>query len=75
VVNGIPTFTRRLARVTGWFDNQLVDGAVLGVAIVAGRAGEAARAPQTGRIRGYVTLLIGAFALAIMAAVIVALAR
>jgi proton-translocating NADH-quinone oxidoreductase chain L len=75
IVNTMPRWTRQTARWARRFDDQLVDGAVLGVAALAGQMGDGARAPQTGRIRGYVTVLIGAASLAIAAAVIVALSR
>ena len=68
LVNGLPMLARRIARGIGWIDDQWVDGAVIGVAGLAGQMGDAARAPQTGRIRGYVTVLVGAAALAIVAA-------
>jgi hypothetical protein len=56
-------------------DDRLIDGAVTGAANFAGQMGDVARAPQTGRIRGYVTLMLGALVLAVVVAVIVALSK
>jgi proton-translocating NADH-quinone oxidoreductase chain L len=74
-VNGAANLTRRLARGIAWADDQWVDGAVMGTAALAGQLGNATRAPQTGRIRGYAMVMIGTTALAIAAAVVVALSR
>ena len=74
-VDGVATCARRAAAAAGWVDQRLVDNAVVGVGSLANELGDAVRAPQTGRIRGYVTLLLGAMAIAIAAAVIVALSK
>jgi NADH-quinone oxidoreductase subunit L len=73
VVNSTSALMRQTARLLRRIDDQWVDGTVVGVAALTGQFGDAVRAPQTGRIRGYVTVLIGAAALAIVAAVVVAL--
>jgi NADH-quinone oxidoreductase subunit L len=75
VVNAAGATTRDFARLARVVDENLIDGAVTGTAALAGRVGDAARAPQTGRIRGYVTVMLGAMALAVAIAVIAALSR
>ena len=75
IVNAAPTTARKLAKTLGRFDDRFVDGTALGIAGLAGRFGGAVRATQTGRIRGYVTLAIGAAAVVMAVAVIVALSK
>jgi NADH-quinone oxidoreductase subunit L len=75
VVNGCGAVVRKSAVFAASFDQRFVDGAVTGTATLAGQLGEVARAPQTGRIRGYVTVMIGAAAVAIAIVVIVALSK
>jgi NADH-quinone oxidoreductase subunit L len=58
VVNLAATSTERLSRMVGWHDRRVVDGAVTGVGHLAWELGAAARAPQTGRVRLYVTALM-----------------
>jgi hypothetical protein len=53
----------------------VVDGAVNGIAAIAQDAGAAVRAPQTGRIRMYVTILMIAVTLGLAGAIIVVLSR
>ena len=54
-------------------DKYVVDGAVNGVATLTQDLGAAVRAPQTGRIRMYVTVLMVAVALGLAGAIIVVL--
>jgi len=75
MVNGAAGTVRKLAVLAGAVDDRWVDGAVTGAASLAGQVGEVARAPQTGRIRGYVTVMVAAAALVVAVAVIVALSR
>jgi proton-translocating NADH-quinone oxidoreductase chain L len=63
----------RLARFTAWMDDTLVEGAVSGTVMVAQDMGAAARSPQTGRIRVYVTALLLMLACGLAAATIVML--
>jgi NADH-quinone oxidoreductase subunit L len=72
-VNASAQLMRRSALLASAIDHHLVDGAVDGVATFTQHMGVAARAPQTGRIRGYVTILLAAMAVAVAVAVIVAL--
>jgi NADH-quinone oxidoreductase subunit L len=65
--------TRRLAALAGRHDEVVVDGVVSGVAELAQGLGAAARMPQTGRIRLYVTVLLGFVALGVTAAIVIAL--
>ena len=51
----------------------VIDGSVNGLGVLAQEVGVAVRAPQTGRIRGYVTLLLASVAIATAAAVLAVL--
>jgi NADH:ubiquinone oxidoreductase subunit 5 (subunit L)/multisubunit Na+/H+ antiporter MnhA subunit len=73
IVNNTAVAVRRLAKLAGSVDEHLIDGAVTGAASFAGQIGDVARAPQTGRIRGYVTVMLATAVLAVAIAVIVAL--
>jgi hypothetical protein len=64
---------RQLSVIAGLNDKYVVDGAVNGVASFTQEMGVAVRAPQTGRIRMYVTVLMAAIALGLAVAIIVAL--
>jgi len=66
---------RLLARVVGSYDRIVFDGAVNGIGSLAHDLGAAARIPQTGRVRLYVTILMFAVMLALAGSVIVALSR
>jgi NADH:ubiquinone oxidoreductase subunit 5 (subunit L)/multisubunit Na+/H+ antiporter MnhA subunit len=68
-VNGVGARGRGAARLGGLNDRYVFDGAVDGVAAVARDVGAAVRAPQTGRIRLYVTLLVAALALGLAGAI------
>jgi NADH:ubiquinone oxidoreductase subunit 5 (subunit L)/multisubunit Na+/H+ antiporter MnhA subunit len=68
-VNAVGSLGRRAAGLAGWNDRYVIDGAVEGVAALTRDAGAAVRAPQTGRIRLYVTLLVGALALGLAGAI------
>jgi proton-translocating NADH-quinone oxidoreductase chain L len=70
VVNALAWLGRKLAAAAGLNDRFVFDGAVDGVAGVAREIGVAVRAPQTGRIRLYVTVLIGAVALGLAGAIV-----
>jgi NADH-quinone oxidoreductase subunit L len=73
LVNLVPWCTRRLSGLVGLNDKVVVDGAVDGLADAAHALGAAVRAPQTGRIRLYVTVLAAMVALGLSAAIVVAL--
>jgi NADH:ubiquinone oxidoreductase subunit 5 (subunit L)/multisubunit Na+/H+ antiporter MnhA subunit len=73
IVNGAAKVVRGLADLSGLNDRYVVDGTVNGVAIATGELGDAVRAPQTGRIRVYVMMLLAAVALCIAAATTVLL--
>jgi NADH:ubiquinone oxidoreductase subunit 5 (subunit L)/multisubunit Na+/H+ antiporter MnhA subunit len=64
--------TGRLSQAVGWHDRRIVDGAVTGVGQMAWDLGSLARAPQTGRVRVYVTalMLVVVIGLAITVAVV-----
>jgi proton-translocating NADH-quinone oxidoreductase chain L len=59
--------------IVGLNDKYVIDGSVNGVANLTQNLGAAVRAPQTGRIRMYVTILMAAVALGVAVAIIVAL--
>ena len=67
--------TKQVAFLAGANDKYVVDGAVTGAANVAQNLGAAVRAPQTGRIRVYVTMLMVAVTLGLAGAIIVVLSR
>jgi NADH-quinone oxidoreductase subunit L len=77
VVDGLVNLTgwvvRRASTIAGLHDKYVVDGAVNGMADLAQNVGAAVRAPQSGRIRMYVTILMAAVALGLAGAIIVAL--
>jgi NADH:ubiquinone oxidoreductase subunit 5 (subunit L)/multisubunit Na+/H+ antiporter MnhA subunit len=73
LVNGAGWATRQASRIVGLNDQYVVDGAVNGVADLTQELGAAVRAPQSGRIRLYVTVLMGFVALGLAAAIIIAL--
>jgi proton-translocating NADH-quinone oxidoreductase chain L len=75
LVNAAAVGARQVARIAGAVDEKLIDGAVTGTGAMALRLGDAARRPQTGRIRGYVTVMLGATAVAVAVAVIVAFSK
>ncbi|HEX8914127.1 MAG TPA: hypothetical protein VF796_17395, partial [Humisphaera sp.] len=72
-VNAAANSTAALSRGVGWHDAKVVDGAAVGVGQLAWQLGSASRAPQTGRLRFYVTALLGAvvIGLAITVAIMV----
>jgi proton-translocating NADH-quinone oxidoreductase chain L len=75
LVNGVAGFVRSGARAAGLTDKYVVDGAVNGMADLAQDIGAAVRAPQSGRIRMYVTVLMIAVSMGLAGAVIVALSK
>ncbi len=66
---------RQLSVLAGMNDKYVVDGAVNGAADLAQGLGAAVRAPQTGRIRMYVTVLMIAVTLGLAGAIIVMLSK
>ena len=79
VVDGVVNFagwaTKKTSFAIGLHDQFVVDGAVNGIASVAQDLGAAVRAPQSGRIRMYVTILMVAVTLGLAGAIIVVLSR
>jgi NADH-quinone oxidoreductase subunit L len=73
LVNLAARSVRAAAAIAGLNDKYVVDGAVNGMADFTQNVGAAVRAPQSGRIRMYVTILMTAVALGLAAAIIVAL--
>src|SRR5439155_17928275 len=73
LVNGAGWTVRQMSVLVGLNDKNVVDGAVNGVADLTQDLGAAVRAPQSGRIRLYVTVLMGFVALGLAAAIIIAL--
>jgi len=74
VVNLAATVTRGVAAAAGLNDRIVVDGTVTGLATLAGKVGDVARAPQTGRIRLYVTAAVLVLILGLAGVVILMLA-
>ena len=75
IVNGAAAGVGQLARLSGWIDRYVVDGAVNGLGALTYDLGAMVRAPQTGRIRMYVTVLMCAVAVGLAGAIIVALSH
>jgi len=75
MVNLVGWSVRQTSFVIGLNDKYVVDGAVNGVAALAQDLGAAVRAPQTGRIRMYVTILMVAVTLGVAGTIIVILSR
>ena len=75
IVNLVGWTTKQLSFAIGLHDKYVIDGAVNGMATLAQEAGAAVRAPQTGRIRMYVTVLMIAVTLGVAGTVIVILSR
>ena len=77
VVDGLVNLSawavRRSSVLIGLHDQYVVDGAVNGAANLAQNVGAAVRAPQSGRIRMYVTVLMIAVALGLAGAIIAVL--
>jgi NADH:ubiquinone oxidoreductase subunit 5 (subunit L)/multisubunit Na+/H+ antiporter MnhA subunit len=73
IVGNAARVVRWSAYVAGMHDKYVVDGAVDGMAQLTQNVGAAVRAPQSGRIRMYVTILMAAVALGLAGAIIVAL--
>jgi NADH-quinone oxidoreductase subunit L len=73
IVNGVGKGVKQLSVLAGLNDRYIVDGAVNGVAVISQDLGAAVRAPQTGRIRMYVTVLMVAVTLGLAGVIIVAL--
>jgi NADH-quinone oxidoreductase subunit L len=71
LVNLSADTVRRLSVLAGLNDRYVVDGAVNGVASATQGLGAAVRTPQSGRIRLYVTVLLGLIALGVTAAVVI----
>jgi NADH-quinone oxidoreductase subunit L len=73
IVNLAGYSVRRAADLAGLTDKYVVDGAVNGAASLSQELGAAVRAPQTGRIRVYVMVLVAVVSLGLAAAIVVAL--
>ena len=73
IVNLVGWTVKRGAFLIGWHDKYVIDGAVNGAGRLTHDLGAAVRAPQSGRIRMYVTVLMIAVALGLAGAIIVAL--
>jgi hypothetical protein len=66
---------KRGSEIAGLNDRYVVDGAVNGAADLAQGLGAVVRAPQTGRVRMYVTVLMIAVGLGLAGAIIVVLSH
>ena len=75
IVNGAARVVKGSSDLAGLHDKYVVDGAVTGAANFAHQIGASVRAPQTGRIRIYVSVLMAAVALFIAGAVVVVLSQ
>jgi proton-translocating NADH-quinone oxidoreductase chain L len=75
IVNLAGWLTKQAAFAIGLNDKYVVDGAVNGMATLAQDMGTVVRAPQTGRIRVYVTILMAAVALGVAGTIIVILSK
>ena len=78
-VDGLVNFAgwavKGASNFAGLTDKYVVDGAVNGMATLSQNLGAAVRAPQTGRVRMYVTVLMVAVALGLAGAIIVVLSH
>jgi NADH-quinone oxidoreductase subunit L len=75
IVNGAGRMVRGASVLVGLNDKYVVDGAVNGAAELAQGLGAAVRAPQTGRVRMYVTVLMIAVTLGLAGAIIAVLSH
>jgi NADH:ubiquinone oxidoreductase subunit 5 (subunit L)/multisubunit Na+/H+ antiporter MnhA subunit len=75
IVNLAGHTVKRASDLAGLHDQYVVDGAVNGMADLAQDIGAAVRAPQTGRIRMYVLVLMSAVTLGLAGAILVVLSR
>src|SRR5262249_9580352 len=75
IVNLAGWSVKQLSFAVGLNDKYVVDGAVNGAADLAQGLGAAVRAPQSGRIRMYVTVLMIAVTLGLAGAIIVMLSK
>ena len=75
LVNFAAYFVKRTSDFAGLHDKYVVDGAVNGVAHATRSLGSAVRAPQSGRIRMYVTVLLGAIVIGIATVIVVVISR
>jgi NADH-quinone oxidoreductase subunit L len=73
IVNLAAWAVKGLSVIAGLSDKYFVDGAVNGIATVTQDLGAAVRAPQSGRVRMYVTILMCAVALGLTVAILIAL--
>ncbi|MGE5608376.1 MAG: proton-conducting transporter membrane subunit, partial [Bacillota bacterium] len=73
LVNLVAFVVRRFSSLMGLNDQYVVDGVVNGVATATQGLGAAVRAPQTGRIRLYVTVTLGIVTIGVAAAVVLAI--
>jgi len=75
LVNFAAYFVKRTSDFAGLNDKYVVDGAVNGMASATRSLGNAVRAPQSGRIRMYVTVLLGAIVIGIATVIVVVISR
>jgi NADH-quinone oxidoreductase subunit L len=75
LVNFAAYFVKRTSDFAGLNDKYVVDGAVNGMASATQSLGNAVRAPQSGRIRMYVTVLLGAIVIGIAAVIVVVISK
>jgi NADH-quinone oxidoreductase subunit L len=79
VVDGIVNLAAAMVRISagliGLGDKYVVDGVVNGIGALTRDLGTTVRAPQTGRIRVYVTVLVAAVALGFAGAIFVVLSK
>lgn len=73
LVSAAASATRGLSRIANQNDQYVIDGSVTGIGDLAQHVGAAVRAPQTGRIRAYVTLLLACVGLLTAIAVLAVL--
>jgi NADH-quinone oxidoreductase subunit L len=75
MVNFAAYFVKRTSDIAGLNDKYIVDGAVNGMAHATVSLGSAVRAPQSGRIRMYVTVLLGAIVIGIATVIVVVISK
>ncbi|HEV8603904.1 MAG TPA: NADH-quinone oxidoreductase subunit L [Tepidisphaeraceae bacterium] len=75
LVNFAAHFVKKTSDLAGLNDKYIVDGAVNGMASATQSLGSAVRAPQSGRIRMYVTVLLAAVVIGIAAMIVVVISK
>jgi NADH-quinone oxidoreductase subunit L len=67
VVNGAAAVARRVARMTAWFDRNVIDGAVDAIGQITGDSGGLLKYLQSGNVQWYaISLFVGVLALAVI---------